>query len=185
MKVIPTLHPAALMRDPTLWGAVVADLERAKAQAGTPTYSAPNVEWVPVETVAQLRITLAALPSSLGPTVLDVETSGLTLMCVGLCQTPPLAYVIDGRIVQRATRTFQAWLNKQTIIMHNAVFDIGVLTRAGLHVPTWEDTMLLHHTCYAELPHSLAFIQSIYTPLPYHKHLAPGHTQIEESTDAD
>ena len=143
------------------------------------------MEWVVVDTIQALRSTLAGLPSTKGPIVLDVETAGRTLTCVGLCQTPPRAYCIDGRLIQRATKTLQAWLNKQTSIMHNAVFDLGVLARAGLHVPTWEDTMLLHHTCYAELPHSLAFLQSIYTPLPFHKWMAPGHVKEEGPTDAD
>lgn len=55
-------------------------------------------------------------------------------------------------------------------VFQNGLFDIRVLNGVGLRVEAWDfDTMYAHHLLYAELPHSLAFLQRMYTTTPYHK----------------
>lgn len=57
-------------------------------------------------------------------------------------------------------------------VFHNGVFDIKWLEEVGLKVNNYAfDTLYMHHGSYAELPHSLAFVQSLYTWMPYHKDL--------------
>lgn len=58
------------------------------------------------------------------------------------------------------------WLLKQTIpkIFQNGMYDLAYLVRYGFEVACCEeDTMLLHHALYPELPKGLGFLGSIYT----------------------
>ena len=50
-------------------------------------------------------------------------------------------------------------------VFHNFAFDVPILERHGFPIPpdTIEDTMVAHHAVCSELPHSLAFIATIYT----------------------
>lgn len=55
---------------------------------------------------------------------------------------------------------------------HNGIFDVKWLREIGFTVNNYlYDTQYMHHGSYAELPHSLAFVQSLYTWMPYHKDL--------------
>lgn len=56
--------------------------------------------------------------------------------------------------------------------LHGGIFDMTVLRNVGLRVVNWTmDTLYAHHLEYAELPHDLGFVQSLYTPLAFHKHM--------------
>ena len=55
-------------------------------------------------------------------------------------------------------------------ITHNGIFDVHVMENVGIPVKNWLfDTMYSHHLLYAELPHKLGFVQSVYTNSEYHK----------------
>lgn len=57
-----------------------------------------------------------------------------------------------------------------TKVFHNGIFDITVLERLGYVVAgRIVDTMFMHHASYSTLPHSLAFVGSIYTQGRYWK----------------
>ena len=50
-------------------------------------------------------------------------------------------------------------------VFHNFAFDVPILERHGFPIPpeAIEDTMVAHHAVCSELPHSLAFIATLYT----------------------
>lgn len=55
-------------------------------------------------------------------------------------------------------------------VFHNGGFDTIALWAAGFPVAGWmHDTMLAHHAVDAEMPHSLAFLGSVYLEHPYWK----------------
>jgi len=59
-------------------------------------------------------------------------------------------------------------------VAHNMLFDNSVLAKYGIGIRNiFMDTMVAHHTVFSEskrqLPHSLAFLTSIYTWEPYYK----------------
>lgn len=57
-------------------------------------------------------------------------------------------------------------------VFQNGIFDVSINTNIGLEVKNWEfDTLYAHHLLYAELPHDLGFILSLYTDGSYHKHM--------------
>lgn len=59
----------------------------------------------------------------------------------------------------------------------NGQFDMSVLSEQfGLEVRNYSfDTMLGHHTCYAELPKALDFLVSLYTRIPYYSGYEPSN----------
>jgi len=170
MKVVPTLHPAALMRDPTLWGVVVADLVRAWEESKPVDYTVPEPDIILIENVRDIVEILESMPTD-EPVAVDLEIVHGRLLCMGLCQTPPLVYVCDGPVVLEGRTHVQQWLHTHSLVFHNAYFDVAELERLGFTVPHWVCTLLLHHTVYSELPQGLAFVASVYTRIPYWKHL--------------
>ena len=55
------------------------------------------------------------------------------------------------------------------LVAQNGIFDITMLLQHFLVRRLHFDTMVAHHTVYPELPHSLAFLSSVYTKFPYYK----------------
>lgn len=168
MKLIPILHPAALARDPTLWGVTVADLVRAKEESRRASYSPEPLDFIVIEDEAACKAALRLLRPP-EPIALDIETSGSRITCVGLCQTPPRVYIMPGDIILSRGSGCREWALQNTFIIHNASFDVPRLEAAGITLGTWHDTLLLHHSIYSELPQTLAFVASVYTRLPYWK----------------
>ena len=75
----------------------------------------------------------------------------------------------------------QALASPAPKITHNGIFDIAVLRNVGFEIKNWAfDTLYSHHLMFAELPHNLGFVQSLYTSLPYHKHMKDS---LEEDWD--
>lgn len=115
------------------------------------------------------------------PVSFDIETMGNETACVGLGNTAYDGMCINFRSAEdnrwslrdeRAVRrAIQLVLNRKQLIAQNGNFDCYWLWyKDRMRVPrVWFDTMLAHHTMYAVLPHSLAFLTSQYTTHPYYK----------------
>lgn len=117
------------------------------------------------------------------PVAYDTETGGGETQCVGLANDPHSGMCINFRtdhdhhysayeerfVWRRLARFFANPTIKR--VAQNASFDMAQLWHTdGVRVhDTWFDTMLGHHTLYPSLPHSLAFITSQYTSVPYYK----------------
>jgi len=168
MKYVPCLHPAALARDPTLWGVTVADLVRAREESKHATHTPEPCNYVVIEDESACRAALRCMPVG-EPVALDIETSGHRVTCIGLCQSPPVVYVVPGELALSERSSFRGWASRQTFLIHNAPFDVPRLEAAGITLGAWFDTLLLHHSVYSELPQTLAFVASVYTRLPYWK----------------
>lgn len=168
MKYLPILHPAALMRDPTMWGVTVSDLVRAKEESRHAAYTPEPLDFTIIQSEAELREALQLMPPP-EPVALDIETSGSRITCIGLCQQPPVVYVVPGEVALAGQSCFRSWAREAFFLIHNAPFDVPRLAAEGITLGGWDDTLLLHHSVYSELPQTLAFVQSVYTRLPYHK----------------
>lgn len=158
------------MRDPVEWGVTAEFLRRAKEES-------ERVEWTPPPCVIHTQ-----KPTfDGGPISVDIETAGNTLLCIGFCQHDPDVYVISADDIERDRAYYQDVFNTHTLIFHNGMFDVAFLQRYGFVIPEWVDTMLLHHTIYSELRHSLAFVASVYTKMPYWKYMA----HMDEAEEED
>lgn len=176
--VMPTLHPAFVMRSP-LWGKW---LEGDIARVGRVL----DHGWVPPElahghefSVLRERHELARL-EELGRVVgYDVETVGLgpvttRLVCLGLSDGKrtfivPWAKAADGffgwwgegqlEVAAELTRV----LASRIAVTHNGpAFDHIVSSQHGIHVSQWEDTMVLYNVIDGHMPKRLDHVASTY-----------------------
>lgn len=214
MLVLPTLHPAFLLRssegdkgEARFKHVVIDDFKKAaRLRKRKPDWDEsviwtrkiePHVsergEIVQLERLVNLFPTAEEVERFLFDawktrTAVDVETTGPSplacqLICVGLASENGGAICIpllqqggscywsleDEARVRRALAWFLADIQTPKVF-HNGAFDTTVLWAHHLPVFGWsDDTMLAHHCVDAEMPHSLAFLGSIYLETPYWK----------------
>jgi DNA polymerase I-like protein with 3'-5' exonuclease and polymerase domains len=169
--VIPTLHPAFLLRGADAWRPVVAvDIKRAcrwVASGGLKLWD--DGPYVEVKTARALRAALAQF----GRTVnVDVETDSpepmtCDLKVVGIAdvfhsgETMPIVVANPWRPAMAAV--LQRFLSTRVVVTHNGpAFDEIVLKRFGVTYRRKEDTLIAHHSFASHLPKSLAHVVSVY-----------------------
>ena len=188
---IPTIHPAALMRDPKMWLVVEDDI---RYLGKLDTHEEEDREFIIAPTKQQV---LEYLDDARKCTCfIDIETYGQALACVGIATSSRSALCIpywDGGLwywdnadeVLEVTQNLSELLNDPETykVFHNGIFDVTILEEFGFTVQGWKrDTMLMHHLVYSELKHSLAFLHSVYVREPYYKDMH--HADKDEVEDA-
>lgn len=181
VKVLPTYHPAAVMRDWSLRPIVLADLDKAKREAEFPEIRRPRREvWIePTLSDLQYFEEHYIVPSS--ELSVDIETVGSIITCVGFAPSTDVSIVLpfyDPAAVGKnywptVGDEFAAWqyvkrwcsLPKARYVGQNFNYDMHFLWRAmriACRGQT-DDTMLLHHALQPEMQKGLGFLGSIYT----------------------
>ena len=179
-KVLPTYHPAAVMRQWNLNRIVVQDLIKAKRESAFPEMRRPKREiWIEptLEDIYEFdRLHIQPCESL----AVDIETIGCDITCIGFAPSKGVAIVIPFIVLERTARPYwpdiatelRAWnfvreiLKRPTPkVFQNGLYDIAFLWRAGrIAVHGAEhDTMLLHHALNPESLKSLGFLGSMYT----------------------
>lgn len=188
VKVIPTIHPAALLRGSAeedggtakgggMWkmrSAVIEDFRRVKAHSAYPERRlTPRKVIINPEGADQAE--MMAILMGEGDVVFDMETFGKTnLACAGFClkKDSTKAWVIECDTPERISllRAILEW-EKARKVGHNITgYDILMLDSVGIHTRNFYwDTMVGSHTLFPDLPKSLAFLTSLYTDIPYYK----------------
>lgn len=183
VKCIPTIHPAAVLREWTFRPAVVADFKRIKKESEyaqicyTPREAKinPSLEEVLSGIEAASRSDYCAF---------DIETESGQVTCIGLSYRADRAICIpfwfassgsiwspeeEQLIWSKLKELLEAESPKK--IAHNGMYELEYLTATvGIRPKIHLDTMLMFHTLYPELPKSLAFLVSLYTDHPYYKY---------------
>ena len=177
LKILPTYHPAAVLRQWNLRTIVMSDLEKAREEA-----KFAHVErikrWVTVEpTLDEIREWLTRDAEYYA---VDIETAmSSQISMIGFARSPWDAIVVpfldknkpDWNFWPTVREEILAWdlvdklLRKQVPkVFQNGIFDLSYLLRAGLR-PTMcqDDSMLLHHALYPEMLKGLGFLGSIYS----------------------
>lgn len=178
-KVIPTYHPVTIMRDWSQRVIAGADLMKAKREAETPIIHRPRRKVLVPETREDLdRIREMLIEQS--RLTLDIETRAGQITCVGFGISPELSVCIP--ITDSRKDDWNYWnlldeLHAVKLIkdicenpsikkgLQNGVYDIQYLWWV-YNIKTFgfeDDSMILHHTLYSELPKSLGFMGSVYT----------------------
>lgn len=181
-KVIPTIHPAAVLREWTFRPAVVADLTRAKKESEyAEIRQTPREKKINPTADECLRAISEARESEW--CAFDIETESSQVTCIGLSYRQDRAICIpfwfgasgslhsevDERAIWQALKELLE-SDKPKKIAHNCMYELEYLTRTvGIRPKIHFDTMLAFHTLYSELPKSLAYLVSIYTDHPYYK----------------
>ena len=178
-KVLPTYHPAAILRQWELRPVTILDLMKAQRESAFPEIRRPHREiWIE-PTLEDLDEFFPSLAQSTVISV-DIETAGSAITCIGFACGSGLALVIpfvDGR---RKGRSYwdsdaaerKAWVYVKRVLdlpncklFQNGLYDIAFLWRSmGIKVRNAaHDTMLLHHALQPEALKGLGFLGSIYS----------------------
>lgn len=178
LKVLPTYHPAAILRQWSWRPIVVADLMKARREGTSSSLVRPRRQVLVNPSISDLHqwIEQAALSS---PRVMgvDIETAGGGITCIGFAISKNWAVVIpfaggkDGNYWTTVGEELEAWQCVQRLLLldcdkvfQNGMYDLQYICKMGLRVSrVMEDTMLLHHSLYPELQKGLGFLGSIYT----------------------
>lgn len=209
--IIPTYHPAALLRDQTMQIAVLSDLAKAvRIQAHGPSlvpYCYRDGQLMPDWAIfPDCDRILHWLNEFRGQTLsLDLEsTYHEQIMCMGLwpvdddLETQGICIPFrkrglhdywdsqhDRMRVMDAVFTMLQDANWGKVGQNIAGFDIPLMERAwGIRTRGLVgDTMVAHSLCMPELPHGLAFLSSMFTDLgPFKRDV---HTNESEKDDTN
>jgi hypothetical protein len=180
-KILPTYHPAAVLRQWELRPTTIADLMKARREAGYPDIRRPHREvWIE-PTLEDLDHFYETYIRGCAYLSVDIETSGNQITCIGFAPRLDLSLVVpfsdprrkDGNYWPTAEAERTAWsfvrriLGDRSIkkVFQNGAYDIAFIWRS-VRMPVYgadEDTMLLHHALQPESLKGLGYLGSIYT----------------------
>lgn len=182
-KVLPTFHPAAVLRQWELRPIVIADLMKAKRHSESAIWTRPQRTIHIPETPEEAESLLSFYQPGMLVSV-DTETKNGLISTIGFSHEPSHATVIpflnhegDNRNYwpthEAEVRVFQACrriLKDPAIkkLMQNGLYDVQYFLRVW-RCPVYgfqEDTMLLHHAMFPELKKDLGTLGSLYTDEP-------------------
>jgi DNA polymerase-1 len=174
LLAIPTMHPAAIMRDQTLLPVVINDLRKKLTLTAEKYTLYPDISQVKAFNAKKFAF--------------DIETSyknhGEVYMC-GLSSKVGEALVVPfrGAYVDELKRIFR---DATDVVGHNAIqFDLPILRGHGIETTAqvW-DTMLMQHLRFPDLPHDLEFVASQFCNKPAWKH-DKGVFELYNARDTD
>lgn len=156
--IVPTLHPAFLLRDSmSYYGVVSRDIAKAKALADD---EVELFKWNGSSDVKDLLI-LAERNTPLG---IDIETTRdrptrCELRSIAIADRS-LAYSVKYPFTEDIDTTIREILkSSRPKIFHNAAFDVTVLRRLGYQITNpIIDTLILHHLSEVDVKHDLGFV---------------------------
>lgn len=189
-KAIPIVHPSFVVRgNPEHWAITVADLKRIKSHASSPDIPERVERFVLNPSLGEVREATQYLLKNGLPFAFDIETLGereqTNIICIGLAWSPHDAICVP--FLRRGGYEYwrnsyeeeEAWRclcelfgsSNLKITQNGFTYDLPVLADIGVifRRHTVVDTLIKHHIVATELPHSLAFLTSVYTDLPYYK----------------
>jgi len=194
--VLPTVHPAFVMRSPQWGRALEIDVERVGRVMRFGFVEPENENGrrtIIARDDASLREGLRALEAArfIG---FDVETVGLgptstALVCFGLSDGTTTVVIPwarrDGSVLwwpkpQRVAAMVSTLWRSRVVVTHNGpAFDHIVAQRYGLEIAQWDDTLLAAHAIAPELPKNLAHVVTMGIDVPPWKMLEDRGASVE------
>lgn len=188
-KILPTFHPAFVMRQWKFYTVVAQDFMRAQAEAAKgPGIILPRKRLVIEPSLAEVRDWCRRCLKEPGPLSVDIETGWGQITCIGIAPNSEEAMCVpfvdlrkpDRSYWQSATLEAKAWQAVKEVL-ESPVPKVGqnyggydafmLLEVQGVKTMNFsEDTRLLHHNLYPELPKDLGFMGASYTSQGAWKH---------------
>lgn len=181
-KVLPTFHPAAVLRQWAWRPLVVGDLMKALRESASPEIARPRRQIMVKPTLEEVRAWIDQTLDTRPPYVAcDTETARGQITMVGFARsrddamlTPfsnmqaPWDYWPTAWEEEAAREAVNALLASPIPkIFQNGMYDFQYLRREGFELNACtEDTMLLHHSILPEMRKGLGFLGSVYTDEP-------------------
>lgn len=183
LKVIPTIHPAAIMRNIVDRPLSTADFTKAKYESEFADFRSLPKRVYDIEPSYTRVMTKLDEISRADFVSLDIETdkgAGI-IKCIGLAPSDSYCLVVPlftNKPYWSLEEEISIWKMIKIIlqkpdcykIIQNEHFERAVLHKwVGEIKPVFMDTMIGHHLCYPELKKSLALQTSLYTNEPFYK----------------
>lgn len=179
VKLLPTLHPAHVIHEWRMFHIVTADLIKAAHEAEFPDIRLARRELWLEPTYADLDRYFHKYLEHADMLSVDIETAGGQITCIGFAPDSTTAIVVPFVDFGRPDRNYwptveaevAAWQWVEQVLMlpmpklfQNGLYDVFWLLEAvKIHVRNYsQDTRLLHHALYPELPKSLGFMGASY-----------------------
>jgi DNA polymerase I-like protein with 3'-5' exonuclease and polymerase domains/uracil-DNA glycosylase len=182
-KLIPTIHPAAILRKYDWKFLAVHDFRKIKRESLTPAYTFPAKNYAvrptfefACEVLDRLQALVNQAPTKLA---VDIETRWQTIACIGiawsrtdaicfpfLTQENPSGYYTLEQECELVTR-LRALLSHPNALCigQNWQYDYQYIARRWFfEVNLWLDIMSEHHVQFPGLPKGLDFQSSLYRP---------------------
>lgn len=181
IKVVPTYHPAAILRQWEYSYPAVHDLRKAKAEAEFPEFRVPDYRFQLRPTFADVMERIAWLrrkcDSGIIEVAADLETRKGHIACLGLAWSAVDALCIPFMCVERLEgyweleHEVEIVLALRDLLTHpnclvlgqNFLYDAQYFAKHWKFIPNvhW-DTRQAHHLCFLDLPSRLDFLSSLY-----------------------
>jgi hypothetical protein len=180
LKVLPTYHPAGVLRQWSWRTIVIADLIKAQGEAQFPEIRRPSRQVIISPSISDIQTwtgqTLFSPPEVLA---VDCETHGGQISCIGFARGRKEALVIPFIDQTKPGWNYwptiqdeeRAWALVEELLhspipklFQNGLYDLQYICKMGLKPQNClEDSMLLHHSMFPEMQKGLGFLGSIYT----------------------
>lgn len=196
-KLLPTYHPAAVLRQWELRPVVIVDLIKAARESAYPDIRRPKRQIHIPETIGDLYEYKARFIDGNPRLAVDIETSGNQITCIGFAPSKHTALVVPIVDFRKPDRNYWSSLNDEFAAIQfvqeiledkkiaktfqNGLYDLSFIIRTwGIKVLNAdEDSMLLHHALQPESLKGLGFLGSIYCNDTNWKSFNEKHTTIK------
>lgn len=191
IKVIPTFHPASVLRKRKQYPTFDIDIQRIISDSKFRDKLLPTREFVIDPRGMDLEVWVDRLVNSpvLATDIESVKKSS-HILCTGFAPSKDVAVVFPHTRTesQRAVERILSANNRK--VFQNGSFDVLQLKINGFNTsdssqreldrPYYFDTLIAAHALEPELPRSLEYLASIYTREPYYK--SAGRAEIPSDT---
>lgn len=181
LKVLPTYHPAYILRAWPERVVALADLMKAKREMAFPDLRYPKRTIYVPETLGDVAILINKLLFEGGQHMaIDIETARGMILCIGFSTTPEWSAVFP--FADKRKPGYSYWPDLETEfrvrwdlrdlilrspllkVYQNGAYDTQYQIAEALEPANWtDDTMLIQHALFPELPKGLDFLGSIHT----------------------
>lgn len=179
VKLLPTYHPAGVLRNWAWRPIVVFDLMKAHREAKFPEIRRPKRTVLTNPTLDEIENWYEVEAKRAKILSVDIETGAGQIKCIGFASRRDCSIVIPfvdlskpgGSYWDSFSDELLAWGHVRRLLDlpcpklgQNFLYDLQYLVRMGLRPRNCgQDTMLLHHSLFPELQKGLGFLGSIYT----------------------
>lgn len=180
LKVLPTYHPAAVLRNWAWRPIALADLMKAKRESAYAEIKRPRRLILVNPTIQECRDWISTHVKS--ECACDIETKYGMIEMIGFSADHNHAMIVPfwdkakggnywpSALIEKDARNIVRSILENPFIVkifQNGLYDLQYLMKEGYRPRNCsEDTMLLHHALYPELQKGLGFLGSIYTSEP-------------------
>ena len=180
-KCLPTIHPAASMRQYIYKHFIIADFRKAREQAEFGEIKSREREYLLEPSFAEVEGFFKKLKKG-DEVAFDIEVIRGEVSCISFATSPEYALVVPFHLKGQPYFTLdqeaEVWLwiartlsdEKIKKIGQNLAFDTSFLfEKYGIVTKNLEDTMIAHRLTFPDYPAGLDFMTSMYTDIPYYK----------------